>query len=137
MRAQSFYFVVTNMTKIRCYISMPAFKYSKPYTRKAKSALGQSSYEQVTRTRRTNLSKELAMIERLDPDAFHIKTFKVLLALDRNRHQCSIYINIENLLPGLIIIILNKTFSGEYCISFINIYSFSQPFRFVIFTSYK
>ena len=124
---------------------MPAFKYSQPYTRKAKSALGQSSYEQVTRTRRTNLSKELAMIERLDPDAFHIKTFKVLLALDRNRHQCSIYIyiyiyiyiNIENLLPGLIIIILNKTFSGEYCISFINIYSFSQLFRFVIFTSYK
>ena len=93
MRAQSFYFVVTNMTKIRCYISMPAFKYSKPYTRKAKSALGQSSYEQVTRTRRTNLSKELAMIERLDPDAFHIKTFKVLLALDRNRHQCSIFNN--------------------------------------------
>ena len=44
----------------------------------------------VARTNRNNLSKELQMIERLEPDTFHTTTFKLAQALDRNCHQCSV-----------------------------------------------
>ena len=74
---------------------MPAFKYSEP--QEAESTLvkenqGWSFCSYMFRTKSNNLSKELQMIDRLEPGTFHSQTFKLVQAKDRNRYQCSTYL---------------------------------------------
>ena len=63
---------------------MPAFKYSKPYAHETTLV-----NENQLWVDQNNLSKELQMIDRPEPDTFHTKTFKLVLVMDRNCHQCT------------------------------------------------